>query len=186
MATKPNEAKTEYDAAVKALNKFCDDQTDLEACILDDKYPIRVQFVPDSQLSLFGDENVDENGEVNNLTVTVGLSTCVKSTLKFKMDSKLLKKLIKLAENVGNLYYQAYREQEGIRSMARRPEYEADGYADGGLVYDTAYCPECRHSFEYNVNDWGSAFCPDCGQKLDWTMETEDPGEEVQGDGLPE
>ena len=41
---------------------------------------------------------------------------------------------------------------------------------------------QCRHSFEYNVNDWGSAFCPDCGQKLDWTMETEEeePGEEAE------
>ena len=58
-------------------------------------------------------ENVDENGEINDLTVTVGLSTTVKSTLKFKMDSKLLKKLIKLAEKVGTLYYQAFRESAG-------------------------------------------------------------------------
>ena len=160
MAIKPNEAKTEYDAAVKALNKFCDDHTDLEVYILDDAYPIRVQFLPKSQLTMFGDENVDENGEVNDLTVTVGLSTCVKSTLKFKMDSKILKKLIKLTEKVGSLYYQAYREQQGARNTPRKPDYEGDC---------TAYCPECRHSFEHNVNDWGSAFCPDCGQELDWT-----------------
>lgn len=57
----------------------------------------------------------------------------------------------------------------GDRDTPRRPDYEGDGYADGHLVYDTAYCPECRHSFEEGVNDWGSAFCPDCGQKLDWT-----------------
>lgn len=187
MAKNPNAAKTEYDAAVKDLKKFCEDQTDLEAYILDDEYPIRVQFLPSSQMTLFGNENVDENGEVNDLTVTVGLSSAVRSTPKFKMDSKLLKKLIKLAENVGRLYYQAFREQEGIRAAARRPDYEGDGYADGHLVYDTAYCPECRHSFEEGINDWGSAFCPDCGQKLDWTMETEDdeedPGEEDENDG---
>lgn len=183
MATNKNAAKTEYDAAVKALNKFCKDQTDLEAYILDATYPIRVQFLPTSQISLFSEDNVDENGEVNDLTVTVGLSTCVKSTLKFKMDSKLLKKLIKLAENVGNLYYQAYREQQGTRNTPRRPDYAADGYADGGLVYDTAYCPVCRHSFEYNVNDWGSAFCPDCGQELDWTQDPVDTdGEEADHD----
>lgn len=180
MATNTNAAKTEYDAAVEALKKFCDDQTELEAYILDDEYPIRVQFLPKSQLTMFGNNNVDESGELNDLTVTVGLSSSVKSTLKFKMDSKLLKKLIKLAEIVGNLYYQAYREQEGVRTTARRPDYEGDGYADGHLVYDTAYCPECRHSFEEGINDWGSAFCPDCGQKLDWTMETEDPGEEYE------
>ena len=42
MAKNPNAAKTEYDAAVKDLKKFCEDQTDLEAYILDDEYPIRV------------------------------------------------------------------------------------------------------------------------------------------------
>ena len=113
MSTNQNAAKTEYDAAVKALNKFCEKHTDLEALILDDEYPIRVQFLPNSQISLFGEDNIDENGEVNALIVTVGLTSSVRSTLKFKMDSKLLKKLIKLAEQVGHLYYQAYREQNG-------------------------------------------------------------------------
>lgn len=174
MATKQNEAQTEYEAAVKALNKFCDDQTDLVPYILDDSYPIRVQFLPDPQQTIFGNENVDENGEINDLTITIGLTSGVKSTLKFKMDSKLLKKLIKLAENVGNLYYQAYREQQGLRNTPRRPDYEGDGYADGHLVYDSAYCPECHHRFEEGVNDWGSAFCPDCGQELDWTPEPEE------------
>lgn len=113
MATNPNAAKTEYEAAVKAMNKFCDDQTDLEAYILDDTYPVRVQFIPNSQIRLFGENNVDENGEVNDLTVTIGLTITVRSTLKFKMDSKILKKLIKIAENVGHIYYQAFREQAG-------------------------------------------------------------------------
>lgn len=162
-------AQSEYEAAVEKLRKFCEDHTDLTPIIMEDEYPIRVQFIPDSQLSLFGNENIDENGEVNDLTVVVGLSTAVKSTLKFKMDSKLLKKMIKLAESVGTLYYHAFRAQEGARTTPKRPDYEGDGYADGHLVYDTAYCPECRHSFEEGVNDWGSAFCPDCGQKLDWT-----------------
>ena len=176
MATNKNAAQTEYNASVKALKKFCEDQTELEAYILDDEYPIRVQFLPKSQLTLFGDENVDTNGEVNDLTVTVGLSTCVKSTLKFKMDSKLLKKLIKHAETVGNLYYQAYREQQGSRNTPRRPYYENKYFE-----HDTAFCPECRHSFEKGVNDWGSAFCPDCGQQLDWTPNIE-TGEEDDRD----
>ena len=109
--TKKNEAQKRYEVAVEDLNKYCEKATDLTALIFDEEYPFRVQFFPKPQLSMF--ENVDENGEINDLTVTVGLTTTVKSTLKFKMDSKLLKKLIKLAEAVGNLYYQAFREEAG-------------------------------------------------------------------------
>lgn len=55
------------------------------------------------------------------------------------------------------------------RTIPIEPEFEGDGYApEGGLVYDRAYCPECRHEFEFEVDDWGSAFCPDCGQALLW------------------
>lgn len=112
---KTNEAQSYYDTAVSELNKYCEKETDLVAVILDDKYPFQVQFLPDPQQNLFGDENVDENGEVNDLTVTVGLTTTVKSTLKFRMASKQLKKLIKLAEELGHLYYQAFREEAGDR-----------------------------------------------------------------------
>lgn len=180
MTKKLTAAQSEYEAAAEKLRKFCEDHTDLTPIIMEDEYPIRVQFIPDSQLSIFGNENIDENGEVNDLTVVVGLSTSVKSTLKFKMDSKLLKKLIKLAETVGTLYYQAFREAEGARATATRPDYEGDGYDENGvLIYDMAYCPECRHSFEEGINDWGSAFCPDCGQKLDWTPYPAEPEEEA-------
>lgn len=49
--------------------------------------------------------------------------------------------------------------------------YEADGYADGKLVYDMAYCPRCNHYFEYGESGWGSTYCPDCGQALEWEVE---------------
>jgi len=105
-------ARRAYDTAVDDLKKFVEDNIQgLTVVILDQSYPIRVQFFPDPQTNMFGDENVDENGEVNDLTVTVGLSTSVKSTLKFKMAAKLLKKLIKLAEKVGTIYYHAFREE---------------------------------------------------------------------------
>ena len=110
---KNNEAQTCYEAAVDALHKDCEKETDLSAVILDEVYPFRVQFIPDMQMSILDNENVDENGEFNDLTVTVGLTTTVKSTLRFKMDSKQLKKLIKLAETLGVLYYQAFREEAG-------------------------------------------------------------------------
>lgn len=54
------------------------------------------------------------------------------------------------------------------------PDYEADGYADGKLVYDMAYCPVCGHEFEYGISGWGSAYCPDCGQVLDWSADQEE------------
>lgn len=110
---KNNEAQTCYEAAVDALHKFCEKETDLSVVILSEEYPFRVQFIPDLQETIFGNENIDENGEYNDLTVTVGLTTAVKSTLRFKMESKQLKKLIKLAETVGSLYYHAFREEAG-------------------------------------------------------------------------
>lgn len=111
---KKNEAQNYYDAAVADLHKYCEKETDLSAVILSDQYPFRVQFLPERQQTLFGNENVDmDTGEINDLTVTVGLTTTVKSTLKFKMDSKQLKKLLKLSETLGHLYYQAFREKAG-------------------------------------------------------------------------
>ena len=103
-------AKIEYEAAVESLIQFCGTYTELQPIIRDEEYPFSVQFVPNEQLSMFGNENVDENGEVNDMTITCGLSTSVKSTLRFEMDSTLLKKLIKLAEKCGYLYYHAFRE----------------------------------------------------------------------------
>lgn len=107
-------AQNNYKTAKDKLFQFCEDNTNLSVLFLDETYPFRVQFIPNTQQSLFGDENVSEDGEVNDLTVTIGQTTTVKSCLKFKMDSKLLKKLIKQAETVGSLYYHAYREAEGV------------------------------------------------------------------------
>ena len=56
------------------------------------------------------------------------------------------------------------------KQIQKKPEYEADGYADGELVYDYAKCPICGHDFEYGINDWGCEYCSDCGQKLDWSV----------------
>ena len=52
--------------------------------------------------------------------------------------------------------------------IAKSPDYEGDGYdEDGNLIYDTAYCPNCRHMFEVDYDI--VSHCPDCGQKLDWS-----------------
>lgn len=56
-----------------------------------------------------------------------------------------------------------------LKQIPKKPDYEGDGYDENGeLIYDTAYCPECHHEFEYGVNDWGVEHCP-CGQALDWS-----------------
>lgn len=55
------------------------------------------------------------------------------------------------------------------KTIPMKPDYQADGYADGVFAYDEAFCPVCEHSFEYDINDWGSKYCPDCGQALDWS-----------------
>ena len=57
------------------------------------------------------------------------------------------------------------------KATPKKLEYEATGYYDGELVYDMAYCPICRHEFEYDINDWGCDYCSDCGQALDWSKE---------------
>lgn len=53
------------------------------------------------------------------------------------------------------------------KQIAKELELEADGYDnDGNLIYDTGYCPDCRHVFEvcYETPD----YCPDCGKHLKW------------------
>lgn len=46
--------------------------------------------------------------------------------------------------------------------------YEADGYSEGELVYDTAVCPNCDRRFEVEYEEHYN-YCPTCGQRLDWS-----------------
>lgn len=52
------------------------------------------------------------------------------------------------------------------RATPKKPEYEADGYYNGELVYDTWFCPNCKTRYEVDYND--IKYCPKCGQKIDW------------------
>lgn len=177
MKKKQTPAQTSYEAAVEKLHKFCENETELQTIIMADRYPVRVQFIPKQQFTIFGDENINENGEFNDLTVTVGLNTAVKSTLKFKMDSKLLKKLIKHAETAGTLYYHAFREEMGERITPTRPVMKAiEGFSAGEA--SELCCPGCGHSV---INQWARGtnpnFCQGCGQALDWTLEPNTPAQ---------
>ena len=45
---------------------------------------------------------------------------------------------------------------------------EGDGYADGELVYDVWYCPECNHCIDDGTDDPAllPKFCPNCGADM--------------------
>lgn len=55
------------------------------------------------------------------------------------------------------------------KQIPKKPDYEADGYSDGQLVYDTWICPCCEKHYEVDYDNYD--YCPDCGQKLDWIVE---------------
>lgn len=43
---------------------------------------------------------------------------------------------------------------------------EADGYADGELVYDMWYCSNCDYCEDNDEMPWYN-YCPSCGAKID-------------------
>ena len=51
------------------------------------------------------------------------------------------------------------------KQIPKFPTYEADGYANGELVYDTWYCPNCGKDYEVGYDDYD--YCPCCGQRID-------------------
>lgn len=54
------------------------------------------------------------------------------------------------------------------RQIPKQPDIEGDGYDEKGeLIYDTGYCPTCRHEFEIYYD--ATKYCPNCGQHLDWS-----------------
>lgn len=55
------------------------------------------------------------------------------------------------------------------KQIAKTPDYEGDGYADGELVYDTWICPNCGEYYEVGYDN--QDYCPKCGQHIqheDW------------------
>ena len=52
------------------------------------------------------------------------------------------------------------------KQIAKKPDFEGDGYADGHLVYDTWICPFCGKYYEVDYDDYD--FCPNCGQRILW------------------
>lgn len=97
----------DYKQAVNDIQTFCEKETSFEVEIIEREYPMRLRFTPKPQMSLFDVPDQEEGG---NITITVGVSTTVTSTLKFNIDAKTLSKLIKMSESVGETYLHAFRE----------------------------------------------------------------------------
>ena len=53
------------------------------------------------------------------------------------------------------------------RATPKKPRYEADGYCNGVLVYDTWRCPNCETRYEVDYDEF--KYCPKCGQAIDWS-----------------
>lgn len=102
-------AQIYYSNIKSALFDYCVKNTDFEPEINEDSYPYGVRYHSTEQLTISedGETRTEQGGD---LTVIVGMITKVKSTLKSRIDAKLLKKLIKLAENAADAYYHAFRE----------------------------------------------------------------------------
>lgn len=98
------------------------------------------------------------------------------------MENKLIKNEQEAIETIKSNYptsgYYMLREALDMaisaldKQIAKTPDYEGDGYADGQLVYDTWICPNCGEHYEvgYDRQD----YCPKCGQHIqheDWESE---------------
>ena len=68
------------------------------------------------------------------------------------------------AQDIAEVLYNAgYRKQSEGEWVG-----EADGYADGELVYDVWHCSECNHCIDDGTDDPDLLpnFCPNCGAKM--------------------
>ena len=78
----------------------------------------------------------------------------------------------KLKENNQAFFVDTHEEADRIiealeKQIPKKPDFEADGYADGQLVYDTWICPCCGVHYEVDYDDF--KYCPECGQAIDWS-----------------
>lgn len=110
-----------YETSMADLQNFCKKNTEFIAVEHADAYPFRVEFIPDPQMSMFPEENLDETGEVRSMMISVGLTTDVRSRLAFTVEASTLKKLIRLTESCGFYYYQAFHQ----KAMAKLEGEEA-------------------------------------------------------------
>ena len=133
-------ANEEYKAALADMKNFCAKETTFDVEFLTNVYPLVAVFKPKAQRSLFDSENynVDENGEIGSIQIAFGTTTKVQSSLRFKMDAKLLKKFIKLTEKVGLLYLHAFFENQAAGTYEAWQAAQADAALKAAAIKQTA------------------------------------------------
>lgn len=76
--------------------------------------------------------------------------------------------LLKALQYDRDQYEKGY--EDGRASLRPKGEWigEADGYADGELVYDVWYCSECDYCVDDGIDDPDLLpnFCPNCGADM--------------------
>ena len=100
-------ALKEYENSVNRLETFCKELKNVKIDIDTNKYPIIVKVTCIPQQVMF---EAEEDTEFETITVTVGLSTKVKTTGKLNIGAKDLSKITKLSEKLGNAYLHAFFE----------------------------------------------------------------------------
>ena len=77
--------------------------------------------------------------------------------------------LLKLYQSIGTVEeFKAMKE----KNVAKKPNYEGDGYYGNRIVLDTWICPNCENNYEVDYDDYD--YCPNCGQHIDHSGLTED------------
>lgn len=105
-----------YQAKEIALKEYARKEARLSACVSANEFPWRVTFYPEDEISIFDNHAPDETGEIRNITISTGLTLDIQSTLGFRLDAAVFKRLISLADKCGQLYYVACREEQFDKS----------------------------------------------------------------------
>ena len=101
-----------YQVKEAALKEYAKREAGLAVRIFAAEYPWRATFYPDDEMSIFDGSDCDENGELRNITISTGLTLELHSSMGFRLDASIFKKLISLTDKCGQLYYVACREIE--------------------------------------------------------------------------
>ncbi len=169
-------ANEEYEAALADMKNFCAKETTFDVEFLTNVYPLVAVFKPKAQRSLFDSENynVDENGEIGSIQIAFGTTTKVQSSLRFKMDAKLLKKFIKLTEKVGLLYLHAFFENQAAGTYEAWQAAQADAALKAAAIKQTAEDARARTS-PVTASRFTSTTCSRTANRTSPTSTTRSP-----------